>query len=165
MFRLPALSPEPFRKQGMGMRAHGDPVGSLCAGYSAKAEISSRFTDMRTRVVKILTTLAQDTDTVFIFPVHDGSPDLCLAFPEGFGSKFRYFHIIPSPRFVLLLSSPETDRSALRAPTILASFAIQPVGLLAHEVLPVICLCICAGKPAHLHSRMTGCFITSVPVR
>ena len=165
MFRLPALSPEPFRKQGMGMRAHGDPVGSLCAGYSAKAEISSRFTDMRTRVVKILTTLAQDTDTVFIFPVHDGSPDLCLAFPEGFGSKFRYFHIIPSPRFVLLLSSPETDRSALRAPTILTSFAIQPDGLLAHEVLPVICLCICAGKPALLHSRMTGCFITSVPVR
>ena len=97
MFRLPALSPEPFRKAGHG---HAGTWGSrrvLCAGYSAKAEISSRFTDMRTRVVKILTTLAQDTDTVFIFPVHDGSPDLCLAFPEGFGSKFRYFHIIRPP--------------------------------------------------------------------
>ena len=97
--------------------------------------------------------------------VHGMTKGSGLAFPEGFGSKFRYFHIIPFPRFVLLLSSPETDRSALRAPTILASFAIQPVGLLAHEVLPVICLCICAGKPALLHSRMTGCFITSVPVR
>ena len=149
----------------MSVRTHGDPVRSLCAGYAAETEISARLTDMRTRVVKILTTLAQDTDTVFIFPVHDGSPDLCLAFPEGFGSKFRYFHIIPFPRFVLLLSNPETDRFALRAPTILTSFAIQPDGLLAHEVLPVICLCICAGKPALLHSRMTGCFITSVPVR
>ena len=97
MFRLPALSPEPFRKQGMGMRTHGDPVRSLCAGYAAETEISARLTDMRTRVVKILTTLAQDTDTVFIFPVHDGSPDLSLALPEGLGSKFRYFHIIPSP--------------------------------------------------------------------
>ena len=120
----------------MSVRTHGDPVRSLCAGYAAETEISARLTDMRTRLVKILTTLAQDTDTVFIFPVHDGSPDLCLAFPEGFGSKFRYFHIIPSPRFVLLLSNPETDRFALRAPTILTSFAIQPDGLLAHEVLP-----------------------------
>ena len=81
------------------MRAHRDPVRSLCAGDSAKSKISSCFTDMRTRVVKILTTLAQDTDTVFIFPVHDGSSDLCFAFPEGFGGKLRYFHIDLSPRF------------------------------------------------------------------
>ena len=81
------------------MRAHRDPVRSLCAGDSAKSKISSCFTDTRTRVVKILTTLAQDTDTVFIFPVHDGSSDLCFAFPEGFGGKLRYFHIDLSPRF------------------------------------------------------------------
>ena len=72
---------------------------------------------MRTRVVKILTTLAQDTDTVFIFPVHDGSSDLCFAFPEGFGGKLRYFHIDLSPRFFnksYILSGASNPRTLMQ---------------------------------------------------